>query len=691
MVDLPPTPGLMAQDGVHREDVPKTELDRAFVESELTAPGDANPFGWPTADQHSRFPGSGRRGHPVFEKYFSSLVPAFLNREERQWLAGEALNHFIRKVVQKPVILIGEGTGATVSWLSADFMRRKWIAGIVAFEPAGPPFGKAFTDHNGKRRYHGKIIPQKGLRRYGVADSTMTYDPPVAVENLMDLDGPLISVVKSKGFTKEGYSLLQPQNAAICKLVGLADIPTAVVTAEASPHSTYDFAVVDFLKQAGVDVEWIKLADKGIRGNGHLAFLEKNSNQVAGAVLAWIQKNARAAIEPPPMTEAEFDEYIMTDSGAMQKQQQHDSTQEASGDSPSVPLPGSGVPLAEGENDGGGLTGFPQHHPSAPDIPGSDQPKTLVESGNTETGEYGAPYTPQEIAENMSEDNRRVAMQWDAMLGGNEDLGAVIDEMYGPGLGEGSGQQDESSASSMQLGGDIGPGKPTHAAGNNESSQDPITSSTVADSIAVDAPDTGNAAGRPDAVIFGGLTDTASPGGLRYPLPARPNVIGAGEHIVGSPHHREGTTGGGPIFGAPGGSNGTGGYRARTPPESQNQSFGDGTGGMPGSQPLGGQSPQRGGFATPSRSVNHGRDSSGGGQGTYMLGRTPPTPSPMGQLGRRGSGSGGNDQSLGSGGGGAGFFGGSQSQGVDPSQLFPGFGRGNGRDTNSHQGGHRGR
>jgi len=65
------------------------------------------------------------------------------------------------------------------------------------------------------------------------------------------------------------------------QLVNLADISVVVVTAEASYHAAYDECTVRFLKQAGVMVSWLRLADQGIRGNGHMMFMEKNNLSIA--------------------------------------------------------------------------------------------------------------------------------------------------------------------------------------------------------------------------------------------------------------------------------------------------------------------------------------------------------------------------------------------------------------------------
>lgn len=62
------------------------------------------------------------------------------------------------------------------------------------------------------------------------------------------------------------------------------------LTGEASPHITYDQCVVNYLRQAGVKVEWVKLGEIGIEGNGHFSFLEKNNLQVAGVVEFWIRE-----------------------------------------------------------------------------------------------------------------------------------------------------------------------------------------------------------------------------------------------------------------------------------------------------------------------------------------------------------------------------------------------------------------
>jgi len=52
----------------------------------------------------------------------------------------------------------------------------------------------------------------------------------------------------------------------------------------------YDRCTVKFLKQAGVEVEWLRLEDVGIRGNGHMFFLEKNSEEIANVLEGWLSR-----------------------------------------------------------------------------------------------------------------------------------------------------------------------------------------------------------------------------------------------------------------------------------------------------------------------------------------------------------------------------------------------------------------
>jgi pimeloyl-ACP methyl ester carboxylesterase len=78
-------------------------------------------------------------------------------------------------------------------------------------------------------------------------------------------------------------------------LPDLQKTPILIVTGEASFHAPYEHCVVKFLEQAGVHPTWINLGEVGIHGNGHMMMLEKNSLQIADAIVKWLAKSVKPA------------------------------------------------------------------------------------------------------------------------------------------------------------------------------------------------------------------------------------------------------------------------------------------------------------------------------------------------------------------------------------------------------------
>jgi hypothetical protein len=78
-------------------------------------------------------------------------------------------------------------------------------------------------------------------------------------------------------------------------------MPILVITSELSYHRAYDHCTVKFLEQAGVHATWMKLADAGIHGNGHMMMLEKNNAEIAALMSQWMDKTlSREAISKNP-------------------------------------------------------------------------------------------------------------------------------------------------------------------------------------------------------------------------------------------------------------------------------------------------------------------------------------------------------------------------------------------------------
>lgn len=145
------------------------------------------------------------------------------------------------------------------------------MKGIIALEPTGGPFTDEVFIQNLTRPDYGITIPP------------VLYDPP--------LEGPgqLKKVIVTQDLVQNYtcYKQADPPR----KLVNLAKFPILMVTSESSFHAVYDGCTADYLTQAGVDVQHIRLENVGIHGNGHMMFMEKNNIQIAEEVVEkWLDK-----------------------------------------------------------------------------------------------------------------------------------------------------------------------------------------------------------------------------------------------------------------------------------------------------------------------------------------------------------------------------------------------------------------
>jgi len=74
------------------------------------------------------------------------------------------------------------------------------------------------------------------------------------------------------------------------QLATLAKVPILILVAEASYHAAYDHVTSAYLTQAGVPNDFVRLESIGIRGNGHMMMLEKNSDEIAAVIEGWLTK-----------------------------------------------------------------------------------------------------------------------------------------------------------------------------------------------------------------------------------------------------------------------------------------------------------------------------------------------------------------------------------------------------------------
>jgi pimeloyl-ACP methyl ester carboxylesterase len=153
------------------------------------------------------------------------------------------------------------------------------VKAIVAVEPSGPPF---FNVENVPAPAWFRDVPPQ-TRSWGVTAVPLAYAPAAAKSS------ELAIVQQDK---PDGPDLVRcwMQNTPARLLPNLQRLPIVILTAEASYHAPYDHCTVKYLEQAGAHPAWIKLADVGIHGNGHMMMLEKNNLEIAALMFKWLDK-----------------------------------------------------------------------------------------------------------------------------------------------------------------------------------------------------------------------------------------------------------------------------------------------------------------------------------------------------------------------------------------------------------------
>jgi hypothetical protein len=147
----------------------------------------------------------------------------------------------------------------------------------VAVEPNGPPFYDVqFLGGTEWYAYRTEMA-----RPWGVARLPLGFMPA--------LETPPQAVLQPQAESPDLMACwLQPEPAR--QLSNLAQVPAVIVTGEASFRAPYDHCTARFLAQAGVPVTHMRLEGEGIRGNGHMMMLERNSSEIAAAIHRWLAK-----------------------------------------------------------------------------------------------------------------------------------------------------------------------------------------------------------------------------------------------------------------------------------------------------------------------------------------------------------------------------------------------------------------
>ncbi len=243
-----------------------------FAEARFVAP--KRTMLWPQAARHTQFPGDARPGDPIFDEFFASQVSSIADFPTQQGLNAAAGAALLDRI--GPAVLLTHSQAGTFGWLIAD-RRPELVKGIVAVEPNGPPVHDA--EFKGAPDWFGESA---AFKDGGLCHLPLTYDPPLA-------PGERLAVVCER--EPQGPELMRcwRQAEPARKLVNLVGIPVVVLQGEASYHAPYDHCTSQWLAQAGVENTFIRLADRGIHGNGHMMMIEANNTKIAAVIADWLE------------------------------------------------------------------------------------------------------------------------------------------------------------------------------------------------------------------------------------------------------------------------------------------------------------------------------------------------------------------------------------------------------------------
>ena len=242
----------------------------------FTAPERANRY--PQAKLHTQWPGTGVPGDPVFDQFFASQMEDIADLgviERLNRAAGIALLDRIGAA-----ILLTHSQSGPFGWQLAD-ARPKLVKAILAIEPNGPPF------HENTMMGSPDWFKDGAMGRpWGITRGPLTYQP--AATHPEDL-----RMTQQAHASGPDCVRCWLQGTPARELPNLKGLPILIVVSEASYHAAYDHCTSEYLAQAGVKNDFVRLEKLDIRGNGHMMMLEKNNLEIAAFLVDWAQKNVR--------------------------------------------------------------------------------------------------------------------------------------------------------------------------------------------------------------------------------------------------------------------------------------------------------------------------------------------------------------------------------------------------------------
>jgi pimeloyl-ACP methyl ester carboxylesterase len=243
----------------------------SWVQQQFTAPERSKL--WPQARLHTQWPGTGMAGDPIFDQFYAQQLQAIASFPKQQELNRDAGAALLDKI--GPAILLTHSQSGAFGWPIAD-ARPNLVKAIVAVEPSGPPVHDGVFKGAPDFFDNGPLSKPWGIAAVPLAYGGVTEPSQLAFTEQEKADAPdLMKCWRQK----------EPARS----LTNLRNIPVVIISSEASYHASYDHCTAQYLTQAGVKNSFIRLADGGIRGNGHMMMLEKNNLQIAAVIEDWLR------------------------------------------------------------------------------------------------------------------------------------------------------------------------------------------------------------------------------------------------------------------------------------------------------------------------------------------------------------------------------------------------------------------
>lgn len=229
---------------------------------------------YPQAHLHTQWPGKGKPGDPVFDQFFASQVEDIADVSRIETLNRAAGAALLDKI--GPAIVLVHSQSGPIAWGMANDRPRQ-IRMLIAVEPSGPPF------HGIKDVGAPQWFKDGGLRLpYGITRTALTYAPPIT-------DPAQLHPLRADQADGPGRVHCWRQAAPAHRLPEIAQVHNILILGStASYHVPYDKCTSEYLTQAGVKNQFVRLPSVGIKGNGHMMMLEKNSLQIAAFLDGWI-------------------------------------------------------------------------------------------------------------------------------------------------------------------------------------------------------------------------------------------------------------------------------------------------------------------------------------------------------------------------------------------------------------------